>query len=200
MSKVMNAIDAHRAHQAGGANHAGRRTRQNRSHRLRCAPASVADRAAVGLHHAQARAVRGRVSRFFRCDDHPRRDVGVDHGGREPFVFAILGENSMRDRERTAERGERARDRLLGFRGSRSECSRQTANASGAAARCEPADSRELRRGSAHVHGCRRTRCARHAESHRARRPAARDATARARRVRRDSGGRFRSGPRSRRW
>ena len=74
---------------------------------------------------------------------HPRRDVRVDDCGREAFVFAILGEDPMRDRERAAKRRERARDRLFGsWIGVRME--QADGECVGAAARCEPANSCEL--------------------------------------------------------
>ena len=81
MSKVMKRSMPIARDQRGRADHAGRGAGENRAHRF-VARESRADRAAVGLHHAQPRAGEPRSS-FAEMRRHPRRDVRVDHRGRE---------------------------------------------------------------------------------------------------------------------
>ena len=48
--------------------------------------------------------------------DHQRSDVGVDHGGRQAFELAVLGQNAMRNRQRASAVFEHLRNLLLAAR------------------------------------------------------------------------------------
>ena len=105
------AFDSERARDGGGSDQPSRRAGQNCSRGLRGCLGDR-DRAAVGLEDAQLRSGQGRRE-GFDIARHQRRDVGVDHGGRRPFVLAILGEDLAGQRHAQAGCPQRLADKLL---------------------------------------------------------------------------------------
>ncbi len=134
-------IGAERPRQARRSNHSRRGAGQNRTHRFRSRQLR-ADSAAVGLHYAKPCAFEPGLQ-IFQMRRHPRCDVRIHDRGREALVFAILGENPMRDRERPSQQRKRSCDCLLARR-IRVRVKQADGKCLGATAGREPANSREL--------------------------------------------------------